>query len=56
MPLDRDRVLPPKSMYDMIEKMWEGKCIFIGSINLTLASFLLLITAFIDKHVLLRHR
>jgi len=24
MPLDRDRVLPPKSMYDMMEKMWQG--------------------------------
>jgi len=24
MPLDRERVLPPKSMYDMIEKMWKG--------------------------------
>ncbi|CAG7834386.1 unnamed protein product [Allacma fusca] len=24
MPLDRERVLPPKSMFDMIQKMWEG--------------------------------
>jgi len=24
MPLDRERILPPKSMYDMIEKMWKG--------------------------------
>jgi len=24
MPLDRERVLPPKSMFDMIQKMWQG--------------------------------
>ena len=27
MPLDRDKVLPPKSMFDMIQKMWQGKYI-----------------------------
>ena len=27
MPLNRQRVLPPRSLFDLIRKMWDGMCI-----------------------------